>query len=169
MAACFCLVMLGAGLVLNSGFFARKGAMKAENGSANPTSTIVPASSEAGKGTLTVLAYNGALYNVSNELNVLNIAGIPDIMTQDDCGASLGNLIKTENGYEGVVGKNLVRLSESPRGIEISGITEAEFEGYFRNYFDLDTDYLEINKKLSKDKVMRDIIPFSSGIRGMAG
>ena len=87
-----------------------------------------------------------------------------DIEKTFECGQCF-RFNKTENGYEGVVGKNLVRLSESPRGIEISGITEAEFEGYFRNYFDLDTDYLEINKKLSKDKVMRDIIPFSSGIR----
>ncbi len=103
MAACFCLIVLGATLVMNSGFFARKGAMDSENGAAYPTSTIAPTSDAADGGRLTVLAYNGALYNVSNELNVLNIAGIPDVMTQEDCGASLGNLIKTENGYEETV------------------------------------------------------------------
>ena len=100
MAACFCLVVLGASLVISSGIFARKGAMDSESGAACPTPTIAPASDADGSNLLTVLAYNGALYNVSNELNVLNIAGIPDVMTQEDCGASLGNLIKTENGYE---------------------------------------------------------------------
>jgi len=102
MAACFCLVLLGASLA-TSGLFARKGVMDSENGMARPTPTIVPASEETGSDLLTVLAYNGALYNVSNELNVLNIAGIPDAITSDDCGVSLGNLIKTENGYEETV------------------------------------------------------------------
>lgn len=101
MAACFCMVLLGARLA-NGGLFARKGAMDSINGSA-AVPTPASASSTAGGNLLTVLAYNGALYNVSNELNVLKIAGIPDVMTKDDCGASLGNLIKTENGYEETV------------------------------------------------------------------
>lgn len=92
MAACFCLVLLGASLAM-SGLFARKGAMDDYNGSAGPTPT-------PGGYLQTVLAYNGALYNVSNELSFLNVAGIPDIMTSEDCGYSLGNLKKTENGYE---------------------------------------------------------------------
>jgi len=100
LAACFCLVLLGAGLVMSSGFFARKGAMDSESGAAFPTPTAAPADSAGGSGLLTVLAYNGAIYNVSNNLNDLNLAGIPDVMTQEDCGTSLGNLIKTENGYE---------------------------------------------------------------------
>ena len=100
MAACFCLIILGASLVMNSGIFARKGAMDSESGAAGLTPTTAPTSDLSGSNLLTVLAYNGALYNVSNELNILHIAGIPDAMTQEDCGASLGNLIKTENGYE---------------------------------------------------------------------
>lgn len=97
MAACFCLVVLGAGLVM-SGTFAKKGAKsEAESGTAG----LAPAETDS---LYTVLAYNGALYNVSNNLADLNAAGIPDIMTPEDCGASLGNLRKTENGgYEETV------------------------------------------------------------------
>lgn len=96
MAACFCMVLLGASLAM-SGIFARKGAMDAENSTAVGTDSITESYLQ------TVLAYNGALYNVSNNLNELKLAGIPDVMTKDDCGASLGNLIKTEKGYEETV------------------------------------------------------------------
>lgn len=92
LAACFCLVLLGASLAMG-GLFARKGAMDDYNGFGVPTPT-------PGGAVQTVLAYNGSLYNVSNELSYLNVAGIPDIMTSEDCGYSLGNLKKTENGYE---------------------------------------------------------------------
>lgn len=92
LAACFCLVLLGASLAMD-GAFAKKGAVDVSNGMAKPTPT-------PGGYLQTVLAYNGALYNVSNNLADLNAAGIPDVMTPEDCGLSLGNLKKTENGYE---------------------------------------------------------------------
>ena len=95
MAACFCLVVFGASLAM-SGAFARKGAMESYNSMGVPTPT-------PGGPVKTVLAYNGALFNVSNDLNYLNAAGIPDVMTSEDCGRSMGNLIKTENGYEETV------------------------------------------------------------------
>jgi len=101
LAACFCLVLLGASLTM-SGAFVKKGdsvMLDDNNSSMRPTAT--PASGESpGDDLLKVLAYNGALYNVSNNLADLNAAGIPDLMTSEDCGPSLGNLKKTPNGYE---------------------------------------------------------------------
>ncbi len=101
MAACFCIVMLGASLAM-SGAFAQKG-MKSDDyngGSVGPTATPAPGENLSGSGLLKVLAYNGALYNVSNNLADLNAAGIPDIISPEDCGISLGNLKKTPKGYE---------------------------------------------------------------------
>jgi len=95
MAASFFLVLIGV-TILTSGLFVRKGAKDAYNGYGVPTPT-------PGGSVLSVLAYNGALYNLSNEIGYLNRAGIENVITQDDCGASLGNLIKTENGYEETV------------------------------------------------------------------
>lgn len=63
------------------------------------------------------------------------------------------------------MGDCLVSLSETEDGIRIDGITEAEFESFFKNYFDLDTDYAKINASLEKDDVLKKVIPFSSGIR----
>lgn len=101
MAACFCLVVFGASLAM-SGTFAKKG-MKSDDynsGSMGPTATPATGENLSGSGLLTVLAYNGALFNVSNNLADLNAAGIPDIISPEDCGPSLGNLKKTLNGYE---------------------------------------------------------------------
>ena len=101
MAACFCLVVFGASLAM-SGAFAQKG-MKSDDynsGSAGPTATPAPGENLSGSGLLKVLAYNGALFNVSNNLADLNAAGIPDIISPEDCGISLGNLKKTPKGYE---------------------------------------------------------------------
>lgn len=111
MAACFCLVMLGAGLAM-SGTFAQKG-MKSDGyngGSVGPTATSAPEDNLSGSGLLKVLAYNGALYNVSNNLADLNAAGIPDIISPEDCGISLGNLKKTLNGYEETLHKTDIEL-----------------------------------------------------------
>ena len=102
MAACFCLVVLGASLAM-SGSFAKKDAVVDDdiNGSSSgPTATSAPGENLSGDGLLKVLAYNGALYNVSNNLADLNAAGIPDIISSEDCGPSLGNLKKTPKGYE---------------------------------------------------------------------
>ena len=98
MAACFCIVMLGASLAM-SGAFAKKGDVMDNSGAERITPTAAPGNNSSGA-LLTVLAYNGALFNVSNNLSDLNAAGIPDIMTSEDCGVSLGNLKKTLNGYE---------------------------------------------------------------------
>ncbi len=105
LAACFCLVLLGAGLMM-SGIGAKKGANDdAFNGMSGPTPTKAP-----GTFLHTVLAYNGALYNVSNELGTLNRAGIDNMITSADCGMPLGNLAKTENGYEPTTKETDIKL-----------------------------------------------------------
>lgn len=101
MAACFCLVLFGASLAM-SGAFAKKG-MKSDDyngGSVDPTATSAPEDNFGGSGLLQVLAYNGALFNVSNNPADLNAAGISEIISPEDCGISLGNLKKTPKGYE---------------------------------------------------------------------
>lgn len=111
MAACFCLVLFGAGLAM-SGAFAKKG-MKSDDynsGSMGPTATPAPGENLSGSGLLKVLAYNGALFNVSNNLADLNAAGIPDIISPEDCGISLGNLKKTPKGYEETLQKTDIEL-----------------------------------------------------------
>lgn len=91
LAACFCLVFLAAGLFLDNGLL--------PDGVSDNNKTVSPTPPPGGM-LMTVFAYNGALFQVSNELSVLNVAGIPDMITSEDCGEMLGNLKKTELGYE---------------------------------------------------------------------
>ena len=49
--------------------------------------------------------------------------------------------------------------------MELCGVTEQQFHEQFYDYFDLSRDYLEIDKALAKDPVLKDVIPFSTGIR----
>lgn len=72
---------------------------------------------------------------------------------------------EAEQGYEGVAHGRLLSLTETDGKVIISGTDRSEFENIFKNYFDLERDYGEIDRILSKDKVLEPIIPFSTGIR----
>jgi len=143
MAACFCLVVFGASLAM-SGAFAKKGALDGYNGMGVPTPT-------PGGPVQTVLAYNGSLFNVSNDLNYLNAAGIPDLMTSEDCGRSMGNLIKTENGYEETALDTDIELYQyapafSNRAVYVIRDGEEYMAGLYSNHMTIGdyNDHMEI-------------------------
>lgn len=132
MAACFCLLILGASYVMNS-LFARKSDVDNYNGSAVPPQAPM---TELQK----MLTYNGALYNISNDLNYLNVAGIPETIDADDCGLSLGNLIKTENGYEETTKDTDIEIYKYASALSNSAVVvvrdgEEYMAGLFSNYF----------------------------------
>ena len=87
-----------------------------------------------------------------------------DIIKTFECGQCF-RFDKTEQGYQGVAKGKLITLIQKDDGVVISGITKQEFEDTFYDYFDLARDYSEIDKALAQDKVLADIVPFSSGIR----
>ena len=70
-----------------------------------------------------------------------------------------------DGGFEGVVKDRLVTLKDTADGIEITGISKNEFSEFFYDYFDLSRDYSEIDLALSNDPVLKNVIPFSTGIR----
>ena len=70
-----------------------------------------------------------------------------------------------DGGFEGVVKDRLVTLKDTADGIEITGISRKEFSEFFYDYFDLSRDYSEIDSALSNDPVLKNVIPFSTGIR----
>lgn len=132
LAACFCIFVMGAGLMM-SGSFARKGEMDVSNGSAVPTQA-------PGDFVNPQLAYNGALYHLSNDLNLLNIAGIPKMIGKEDCGVWLGNLAKTENGYEETTSDTDVDIYQYASALSNSAVVvvkdgEEYMAGLFSNYF----------------------------------
>lgn len=88
-----------------------------------------------------------------------------DLKKTFECGQCFRFDAADGGAYEGVVGDRLLRLCDTPDGIEISGVTKEEFESFFFDYFDLGRDYAVIDGALANDPVLRDIIPFSTGIR----
>lgn len=72
---------------------------------------------------------------------------------------------KDEKGYIGIVGKRVVRLSTESDSLLIENCTIEDFQGLWRDYFDLDRDYDSIKKHLSCDKVLTDAMDYGWGIR----
>ena len=76
----------------------------------------------------------------------------------------------TENMYIGVAGGFLVAVStentSDGKNIIIANATKAEFESFWKNYFDLSEDYGLICDALSKkDKYLEKAVEFGRGIR----
>lgn len=68
---------------------------------------------------------------------------------------------ETENGFDVITGKNLAHIEETKDEVIITSNNPKRFV----EFFDLDTDYEAIVKKLSKEEVMKKAIEFGKGIR----
>lgn len=98
-----------------------------------------------------------------NKIILTDICGF-DLKKTFECGQCF-RFNQNENGFEGVAHGKLLSLCQDADSITITGVTKEEFESTFIKYFDLERDYAEIDKALSQDKVLKPIIPFSTGIR----
>lgn len=88
-----------------------------------------------------------------------------DVQKTFECGQCFRFGKNDDGSYSGIAYGKKLTLYQKPDGVEISGITKAEFEDTFFDYFDLGRDYNKINEILSGDAVLKDIIPYSKGIR----
>lgn len=72
---------------------------------------------------------------------------------------------ETESGwFEGVVEGRFCCVSQDDYGILLQGIADGE-EDFWRDYFDLATNYANIRTKLCKDKTLAKAAEFAPGIR----
>ena len=88
-----------------------------------------------------------------------------DIAKTFECGQCFRFDKTADGGYRGIAYGKTLTLYQRNDGVEIFGITPKEFEDTFFDYFDLARDYGKIDKLLEKDAVLKDIIPYSKGIR----
>ncbi len=88
-----------------------------------------------------------------------------DIQKTFECGQCFRFNKNDDGSYTGIAFGKTLTLYQKPDGVEISGITKQEFKDTFFDYFDLGRDYEKINSVLSRDPVLKDIIPYSKGIR----
>ena len=93
-----------------------------------------------------------------------------DIITVDDfdlqqtleCGQCFRWIREPDASYTGVVGRFVANVTQVENKLIINSKAPTKF---WSEYFDLERDYGEIKKQLSKDSVMREAIKAGGGIR----
>lgn len=85
-----------------------------------------------------------------------------------DCGQAF-RWEKTESEYEitynGCFIDKVLKISQSKEKIIFHNTTAEDFENIWTDYFDLNTDYSEIKKRLSADETLKNACEFAGGIR----
>ena len=77
-----------------------------------------------------------------------------DLALSVDCGQSFRWTQNAHGRWCAVVGSRYLEAEQNGSKL-IFYTDESEFEGFWRNYFDLDTDYAGICEKLSADKHLK--------------
>lgn len=81
-----------------------------------------------------------------------------------DCGQCFRWHENDDKSYSGITYGRAVRVSQQGCDIYIKG-GKVEDKDFWINYFDLDRDYGEIKKELSKDATLNDAVKYGDGIR----
>ncbi len=82
-----------------------------------------------------------------------------------DCGQCFRWEKQSDGSYIGVAGGQAVRISAIGDTVTIDGITEKDYESFWKSYLDAERDYSEIKKKISTNDIMKNAVSFGGGIR----
>lgn len=83
-----------------------------------------------------------------------------------DCGQCFRWNRQDDGSYTGVFKNNVMNVQKSENTVTFKGICDGNIEEIVRDYFDLDRDYDEIKKDLSKiDENVKTSIEYGKGIR----
>ena len=83
-----------------------------------------------------------------------------------ECGQCFRWNEQEDGSYEGIFGKNVLNVKKEKKNIIFTGICEKDIEATVEDYFDLNRNYEEIKKELSKiDENMKTSIEYGEGIR----
>lgn len=82
-----------------------------------------------------------------------------------DCGQCFRWNKQPDGSYTGVAHSRVINVKLEDDVLYLDNTNVEDFNNIWREYFDFDTDYDEIKKDLSKDKVMSEAIKHGYGIR----
>lgn len=83
-----------------------------------------------------------------------------------ECGQCFRWNLEEDGSYTGIVGKNVLNIKKEQNNIIINGMYKDNAKDVVEEYFDLDTNYEQIKKKLSAiDDNMKTSIEYGNGIR----
>lgn len=108
------------------------------------------------------------MYKYFFENNNIYIKGIEefDLPHTLDCGQAFRWKCDENGVWSGIAGNKFLKLEKLSDGtVVLYNTTEDEFLSYWKNYFDLDRDYSQIVKQLSKNETLKSACEYSYGIR----
>lgn len=82
-----------------------------------------------------------------------------------ECGQAFRWVKEEDGSYTTVAYGKVLNVSKKDSDIILKNTNIDDFNSIWSNYFDLDTNYKDIQKKLSKDPILKKAIEFGSGIR----
>ena len=105
--------------------------------------------------------------NISVSNNNLVLTDVSDFNLDNifDCGQCFRWNKTSDGGYIGVVGSRALKITQSDNTITLFDTTRTDFDDFWFNYFDFNTDYSKIKQTLSKDSVLKTATKFGQGIR----
>ena len=88
-----------------------------------------------------------------------------DIEAIFTCGQCFRFEKENDGSFTAIANGKVINLSKDGDKITFSNISEEEFEGVWKNYFDMKRDYDVIAEKLSQNPVLKESVSFGRGIR----
>lgn len=82
-----------------------------------------------------------------------------------DCGQCFRWEKEADGSYIGVAGGQAVRIKADGDNVTIDGISEKDYERFWKNYLDADRDYSVIKEAVSTNDIMKNAVSFGTGIR----
>lgn len=82
-----------------------------------------------------------------------------------ECGQAFRWNREDDGSYTTIAFEKVLNVKQEGKDIILSPTNMEDFESIWYNYFDLDRDYGEIKKELSKDPILKEAIEFGKGIR----
>ena len=83
-----------------------------------------------------------------------------------DCGQAFRwKQLCDEDGFEGFSGSNYLKILNDKEYIVLKNTTREQFENYWIEYFDLNTDYSQLKSQYSSDETLKNACEYAPGIR----
>lgn len=100
----------------------------------------------------------------NDKIYITNITNF-DLEQTLDCGQAF-RWSQSDNGiWHGIAFGRYIELYENNGDIIIKGASKEDFEKLWKNYFDLERDYAQIIKEVSRDATVKKAAQYSRGIR----
>lgn len=106
-------------------------------------------------------------YNIIEENDKLVIKDMKDFDPKHifECGQAFRWKLEDDNSYTAISRGKIINVKKEGKDVLFYGTNLQDFHNIWYNYFDLDRDYGEIKRELSKDPVLKEAIKFGEGIR----